>query len=84
MSQSLRVLLNDYQYRPGALPDAQNCPQKVKYGLYIEAVRDTPLKGRRCRTNRTQMTGTSFIAPRAESKTAYVGLLGCHDAYLWS
>ncbi|KAI0257822.1 homogentisate 1,2-dioxygenase-domain-containing protein [Gloeopeniophorella convolvens] len=40
---------------PGVLPEAQNCPQRVKYGLYIES-----------------MTGTSFVAPRAESKTAWM------------
>ncbi|KAN0104027.1 homogentisate 1,2-dioxygenase [Russula decolorans] len=40
---------------PGTLPEAQNCPQKVKYGLYTEA-----------------MTGSSFTAPRAESKTAWL------------
>jgi homogentisate 1,2-dioxygenase len=50
--QPLRVLLNDCRRRPGALPDAQNSPQKAKYGLYIEAVRDTPLKSRRCSVNR--------------------------------
>jgi hypothetical protein len=47
-----RVLLNDCRCRPGALPDAQNCPQKVKYGLYIEAVSDTPLDSRRGGANR--------------------------------
>jgi len=40
---------------PGTLPVAQNSPQRVKYGLYAEA-----------------MTGTSFVAPRSESKTAWL------------
>ncbi|KAH9954328.1 Homogentisate 1,2-dioxygenase [Russula dissimulans] len=46
---------NDGHRRPGALPDAQNSPQKVRYGLYAEA-----------------MTGTSFVAPRVENKTAWL------------
>ena len=78
-SQLLKVLLNDRRHRPGALPDAQNCPQKVKYGLYIEAVRNPLSMNSRYHANGTQMTGSSFTAPRAESKTACVGR---HDVYL--
>jgi len=66
-------LANDGNCRPGALPDAQNSPQRVRYGLYAEAVRIPTLASHRHQTNGTQMTGTSFIAPRAENKTAYVG-----------
>ena len=68
-----QVPLNDGRHRPGALPDAQNCPQKVKYGLYIEAVRDLLSMSRCYHANESQVTGSSFSAPRAESKTAYVG-----------
>jgi hypothetical protein len=51
-SFALSMSLTERQCRPGALPDAQNCPQKVKYGLYIEAVSDASLDSRRCGANR--------------------------------
>lgn len=60
--------------RPGTLPEGQNSPQKCKYDLYAEQVCLFVCSYSKHSRTFTQMTGTSFVAPRHENQNACVCL----------
>lgn len=57
--------------RPETLPYAQNSPQKNKYDLYAEGVSGN-MSCQSLSFRSHKMTGSSFVAPRAESMSTSV------------